>query len=479
MALATWVGVAIAAPKIPSSSSDDEMMKKEPNMTPRTTTKTTGGTKSPRVGTGADPDDSPTSPTSKNLPVKWNTTWTMASAEARKNDKLVMMYFTGSDWEDFSKKLWRDVLSTQMFNEWAQKNVVLFLCDYPSEDLMKKQNPAIRSQNERFKQKYSIDKVPTIIFVDCDGEPYARCTYDQAFLRNDEKKGQPLKWLAIADDIVKTRPGKETLVVQKSFAEGTEYGKKHGLPFLLLITHDQSQKTLDANKALMDSQKFIRFVNRTMVFMQWNWPEDIDLSKGAAEFRKFVEEQKIGPAPSQLVLYYPNKKEVKYKNIGWSPTKVEAIRKGLEQNLPKFDYTGNWVTDFHLAQAISVQLKRELLVAFTSMDSSEWCQKMDAEIFKNEEFRAYAGKNLVLCRIDFPKTKPLAKEDLDRNNRLAEVYRVMGYPSVVLLNDGGQKIGMAKYQKGGPRPFLKEIDELRRKDFERRTLMSDQVEVKE
>ena len=60
---------------------------------------------------------------------------------------------------------------------------------------------------------------------------------------------------------------------------------------------------------------------------------------------------------------------------------------------------------------------------------------------------------------------------------MATRYGVRGYPTVILLNDGGQVIGNAKYQKGGPQPFLREVDDLRKKDYERRTLMSDQVEI--
>ena len=413
----------------------------------------------------------------KAAPVKWHTTWNFASAEARKTDRLIMMYFSGSDWDDWSKKLWKEVLSTPMFLEWAQKNVVLFQCDFPSEELSRKLGSTTRMQNDRFKQKYSVDRVPTIIFMDADGEPYVRCVYEQAALRPNEKKGAPLKWIEFADGVVKARPGTEKLAVQPSFTEGSEYARKRGLPFLLLITREKDQRYQQMKKDLMNNQKFIRYVNRTMTFMPWDWPDDTDTSANAKNFRAFVEKHKIGTAASQLVMFFPLQNKVKLKITQWSPTKVEAIRKQLERELPKFDYGGQWLTDFHIAQAVASQMKRELLVAFTSMDSSDWCQKMEAEIFKNPEFREYSARHLVLCRVDFPKTKELSKEMKEQNERLADVYHVQGYPTVVVLNDGGQKIGTAKYQKGGPRPFLKEIDELRRKDFERRTLMSDQVEV--
>ena len=48
----------------------------------------------------------------------------------------------------------------------------------------------------------------------------------------------------------------------------------------------------------------------------------------------------------------------------------------------------------------------------------------------------------------------------------------------MLINAKGQKIGTAKYMPGGPEAFIKELEDLRKRDFERRTLMSEQVEIK-
>jgi hypothetical protein len=39
-------------------------------------------------------------------------------------------------------------------------------------------------------------------------------------------------------------------------------------------------------------------------------------------------------------------------------------------------------------------------------------------------------------------------------------------------------MGTAKYMPGGPEAFIKEVEDLRKRDYERRTLASDTVEVK-
>jgi protein disulfide-isomerase len=83
----------------------------------------------------------------------------------------------------------------------------------------------------------------------------------------------------------------------------------------------------------------------------------------------------------------------------------------------------------------------------------------------------------VLVRVDFPTEGEQSEELKTQNTALAEGYNVRGYPTLILLNPKSQKIGTAKYQPGGPDPLIKEIEDLRRREFDRRTLMSEQVDV--
>jgi protein disulfide-isomerase len=158
---------------------------------------------------------------------------------------------------------------------------------------------------------------------------------------------------------------------------------------------------------------------------------------------------------------------------------VDNLVNQLAQQLPKFDYNGTWLTDYRKAQSISAQTQRDLLISFTSFDSSEWCQKLKTEVYDTEVFKDYARKNLVLVQCDFPTTSEQPAEVKSQNQSLAEAFNIKGYPQMVLINAKGQKIGTAKYQPGGPEAFIKELNDLRERDFNRRTLTSDQVEIKQ
>ena len=59
-----------------------------------------------------------------------------------------------------------------------------------------------------------------------------------------------------------------------------------------------------------------------------------------------------------------------------------------------------------------------------------------------------------------------------QNKTLAEMYAIRGYPMVILLNPLGQKIGDAKYLKGGPAPFIKQMDAAIKADEDRRAFLA-------
>src|SRR5207247_1006995 len=97
--------------------------------------------------------------------AKWITSFNNAAGQARKDDRLILAYSRGSDWDPFCKKLDKEVLNTEPFIEWAQKNVVLLDVDFPAD---KKQSPAQKKQNDALKDRYGVVKTPTFVFLDAD-----------------------------------------------------------------------------------------------------------------------------------------------------------------------------------------------------------------------------------------------------------------------------------------------------------------------
>ena len=96
----------------------------------------------------------------------WLTSVPNAQAQAKKENKLVLLDFTGSDWCSWCKKLDAEVFSQKEFADYAGKNLVLVEVDFPSQ---KKLDAALVKANDALKDKYKISGYPTLIVLKPDG----------------------------------------------------------------------------------------------------------------------------------------------------------------------------------------------------------------------------------------------------------------------------------------------------------------------
>jgi protein disulfide-isomerase len=121
-----------------------------------------------------------------------------------------------------------------------------------------------------------------------------------------------------------------------------------------------------------------------------------------------------------------------------------------------------WLTDFKQAQTEAKANNRLMLVDFTGSDWCGWCIKLDREVFSKPEFQEYATKNLILLEVDFPKGKQQSAEQKAHNMDLAQKHGVQGFPTIVVLNAEGKKVGELGYMPGGASAFIAELDKLRK-----------------
>ena len=122
----------------------------------------------------------------------------------------------------------------------------------------------------------------------------------------------------------------------------------------------------------------------------------------------------------------------------------------------------NWLTDPKAAQAEAKQANKLVMLDFTGSDWCGWCIRLKKEVFSKPEFQEYANKNLVLVEIDFPKGKAQARELAQQNMQLASHYSVEGFPTLIVLDANGKKVGELGYVEGGPAAFIGELEKLRK-----------------
>lgn len=122
-----------------------------------------------------------------------------------------------------------------------------------------------------------------------------------------------------------------------------------------------------------------------------------------------------------------------------------------------------WDDDYEKAVAKAKAEKKMVLLDFTGSDWCGWCIKLDKEVFSKPEFKEYAKANLVLVEVDFPQGKRQTKKLKEQNEKLQQEHGVQGYPTIIILNSEGKKVGKLGYMEGGPKAFLAKLDELKGK----------------
>jgi protein disulfide-isomerase len=101
----------------------------------------------------------------------WLTDLPKAEAQAKTENKIVFVDFTGSDWCGWCKKFKKEVLDTPEFQAYAAKNVVLVELDYPHK---KVQSDDLKKANAALKTQYNIHGFPTLLVLDKNGREIGR-----------------------------------------------------------------------------------------------------------------------------------------------------------------------------------------------------------------------------------------------------------------------------------------------------------------
>src|ERR1035437_10549951 len=83
--------------------------------------------------------------------LNWLTDRPKAQAQAKTENKLVLIDFAGSDWCGWCIKLDKDTFSKPEFADYAKKNLVLVQLDFPNK---KPQSDELKKANAALQKKY-------------------------------------------------------------------------------------------------------------------------------------------------------------------------------------------------------------------------------------------------------------------------------------------------------------------------------------
>ncbi len=98
--------------------------------------------------------------------LSWHDNVDEAFKIAQKENKTVLLNFTGSDWCIWCKRLNDEVFSKDEFVKYAENNLVLVKIDFPRD---KEQTAETKFYNQQLAAQYKIEGYPTIVLLRKDG----------------------------------------------------------------------------------------------------------------------------------------------------------------------------------------------------------------------------------------------------------------------------------------------------------------------
>ena len=102
----------------------------------------------------------------------WQTNYDAALKQAAKENKSVLLDFTGSAWCPPCKQMKKDVLSTPEFLNFAKDNLVLFQADFQPDG--ESVIPGLTKQNGYLAAKFGVNGFPTFIIINSKGKVLAQ-----------------------------------------------------------------------------------------------------------------------------------------------------------------------------------------------------------------------------------------------------------------------------------------------------------------
>lgn len=104
----------------------------------------------------------------------WHTNLEKAIEVAEKENKPILLQFSGSDWCKWCIKLNEEVMFKKEFLDYAKENIILVNLDFPRSI---QQTVEIKAYNRALANKYGIKGYPTVLLLDKSGNVVKQTGY--------------------------------------------------------------------------------------------------------------------------------------------------------------------------------------------------------------------------------------------------------------------------------------------------------------
>ena len=100
---------------------------------------------------------------------------------------------------------------------------------------------------------------------------------------------------------------------------------------------------------------------------------------------------------------------------------------------------------------------------FSGSDWCYWCKKLEKEVLSDPLFVAGVMDDYVLVFIDSPQNKAVLSDHAKaENEKLTKKYGIRGFPTALILDGDGKKVGETGYRQGGAAEYVKHLKSFRK-----------------
>ena len=321
----------------------------------------------------------------KKAGVVWLTDLDAAKKQAATEKKPILMFFTGSDWCGWCKKLHEDVLDKKEFQDFAKENVILLELDFPNSI---PQSDALKKQNKALGEKFKVSGYPTMVLVASDGEKELDRTvgYSKDLVKSLKKAVK--KESAGA----KKKSGEETadevgekLAWLTDFESAKKQAAADKKPILMFFTgSDWCIWCQRLHEDVLDEDEFKDF-SKKLVLVELDFPQEKELP---AELKKqnaeLAEKFKVDGYPCTVVLAADGE-TVLGRLSGYSPEYIDKIQdildgKGkpvtMEELKKQFDYLPDMLVEYEDLKLTKDELLKEI---FDQEPTASDCERITKE----------------------------------------------------------------------------------------------------
>ena len=306
----------------------------------------------------------------KKAEVVWLTDFEAAKKQASAEKKPILMFFTGSDWCGWCKRLHSDVLDKDEFQKFAKENVILLELDFPQE---KKQSDELKKQNAELNKKFKIDGYPTMVLVASDGEKELDRTvgYDTDLVKKLKKvvKKDAAAAKKKSGEEASDEAGGKGLAWLTDFEAAKKQAAAEKKPILMFFTgSDWCIWCQRLHEDVLDEDEFKDF-SKELVLLELDFPQEKELPEALKKQNAELSERfGVDGYPCTVVLEPDGKTELG-RLSGYSKDYIEKIQDILDGNArpvtmdelkEKFSYLPDLIMEYNGAKVTREDIIQEI-----------------------------------------------------------------------------------------------------------------------